>query len=198
VRIDPAYGLFAAAADDAPESQAALAPLCTATGVIGLVEPTESPIPPGLSVILRGVLVQMIAESIPVGAAAFPIVALGEADAPEMLALATLTEPGPFYSRTHELGDFVGVKVDGRLAAMAGERLKLAGFTEVSGVCVHPDFRGAGFARELTRLVATRILARGETPFLHCFDTNTPAITLYETLGFSVRRTVQLTVLRRA
>ena len=76
------------------------------------------------------------------------------------------------------------MRVDGRLAAMAGERMKLTGFTEVSGVCVHPDFRGAGYARELSRLVAGRILARGETPFLHAFDNNTAAITLYESLGF--------------
>jgi predicted GNAT family acetyltransferase len=81
---------------------------------------------------------------------------------------------------------------------MAGERLKVIGFTEVSGVCVHPDFRGAGYARELSRLVAGRILARGETPFLHAFESNTAAITLYESLGFRLRTTVQLTVLARA
>lgn len=198
MRLDPAFGLFAAAASEAPENQASLAALCPTAGVIGLVEPFEAPAPAGLSVVQRGGCVQMLATAIPGGKPTTGIAPLGDVDAPEMLALAMLTQPGPFFARTHELGDFFGVRVEGRLAAMAGERMKLPGFSEVSGVCVHPDFRGAGYARELTRLVATRILARGETPFLHCFDTNTPAITLYETLGFSVRRTVELTVLRRA
>jgi predicted GNAT family acetyltransferase len=81
---------------------------------------------------------------------------------------------------------------------MAGERLRVPGLTEISGVCVHPDLRGAGYARDLTRLVAQRILGRGEKPFLHCFADNRAAIALYETLGFSVRRNVQLTVLARA
>jgi len=192
------FGLFAAAADESPESQAALAALCPAGGAIALVERFEASEPPELRAIERGVCVQMLARTIEPGEAAFPIVALGDADAREMQALASLTRPGPFFERTHQLGDFIGVRVDGRLAAMAGERMRPDGFTEVSGVCVHPDFRGAGYARELTRRVAGRILERGETPFLHAFDDNTPAITLYETLGFELRAKIQLTVLARA
>jgi hypothetical protein len=139
----------------------------------------------------------MVAEAVTPGAADVDIVPLSDADAPEMLALATLTRPGPFFERTHQLGDFIGVKLDGRLAAMAGERLRLPGMAEVSGVCVHPDFRGRGYARDLTRLAASRILARGETPFLHCFESNAPAIALYEALGFKLRRTIVLSVLAR-
>jgi predicted GNAT family acetyltransferase len=192
------YGLFAAAADQAAQSQAALAALCPADGAIALVETFEAPIPPGLRAIDRGECVQMLADTIAPGGADIAFAPLGDADASEMVALASLTRPGPFFERTHELGRFVGVRVDGRLAAMAGERMKLTGFTEVSGVCVHPDFRGAGYARELSRLVAGRILARGETPFLHAFSTNTPAITLYESLGFKLRTNVHITVLARA
>jgi predicted GNAT family acetyltransferase len=192
------YGLFAAAADEAAENTAALAALCPADGAIALVETFAAEPPPGLAILDHGLCVQMIAGAVPDGAPRSDILALGDADAAEMQALASLTRPGPFFERTHQLGDFIGVRVDGRLAAMAGERLRVAGMTEVSGVCVHPDFRGAGYARELTRLVAQRIFARGETPFLHCFADNTPAIRLYETLGFSVAREVQLTVLRRA
>ena len=114
-----------------------------------------------------------------------------------MLALARLTKPGPFFSRTHELGDFVGVKEAGELVAMAGERLKLPGFTEVSGVCTRPGHRGRGYAAALMRLVASRIVARGETPFLHAYAHNTGAIGLYETLGFRVRRVMTLTELSR-
>ncbi|MEI9963878.1 MAG: GNAT family N-acetyltransferase [Caulobacteraceae bacterium] len=105
-----------------------------------------------------------------------------------MLALATLTQPGPFFARTHQLGDFIGVKQEGRLVAMAGERMRPTGFTEVSGVCTHPDWRGRGYAAGLMRLVAARILARGETPFLHVYASNTGAIALYEALGFRLRR----------
>jgi predicted GNAT family acetyltransferase len=195
--MQPPFGLFAAAADESPESQDALAALCPSDGAIALVETFEAPPPPGLRVIDRGVCVQMLADAIPPGETDIAFTPLGAADASEMVALASLTRPGPFFERTHELGGFIGVRVDGRLAAMAGERMKLPGFTEVSGVCVHPDFRGAGHARELSRLVASRIIARGETPFLHAFHDNTPAITLYEALGFRLRTMVQLTVLAR-
>jgi predicted GNAT family acetyltransferase len=191
------YGLFAAAADGAPESQAALAALCPNEGAIALVETLEAPAPPGLRVIDRGDCVQMLADAVAAGETDIAFTPLGDADAGEMMALASLTRPGPFFERTHALGGFIGVRVEGRLAAMAGERLKPTGFTEVSGVCVHPDLRGSGYARELSRLVARRIIARGETPFLHAYASNTAAITLYESLGFRLRTTVQLTVLAR-
>ena len=80
----------------------------------------------------------------------------------------------------------------------AGERMRLEGFCEVSGVCTHPDHRGRGYAGALMRLVARRMLERGQTPFLHAYETNAPAIALYRSLGFSVRRTVLLTILKRA
>ena len=117
---------------------------------------------------------------------------------PEMLALATLTEPGPFLSRTHVMGRFVGIRIDGRLAAMAGERLSFPGFTEVSGVCTHPDFRENGLARRLSATVTARIQARGEQPFLHAWMSNAPAIRLYESLGFEIRSDVDVKVLERA
>jgi predicted GNAT family acetyltransferase len=143
--------------------------------------------------------VQMIAERLTAGPAAdFDMAPLTDADGPEMLALATLTKPGPFFERTHQLGDFFGVKVDGRLAAMAGERMKPDGFTEVSGVCTHPEHRGRGYAGALMRLVAGRILDRGDTPFLHAYASNRGAIALYETLGFTLRREVQMMRLTRA
>jgi predicted GNAT family acetyltransferase len=112
---------------------------------------------------------------------------LDDTDADEMRALADLTKPGPFAERTHELGEFFGVRRNGRLIAMTGERMKLSGFAEVSGVCTHPDHRGMGYAAALIARVAQAILYRGETPFLHAFADNQGAIKLYERLGFSTR-----------
>jgi predicted GNAT family acetyltransferase len=125
------------------------------------------------------------------------IAGLTEADAPEMLALAQLTEPGPFLARTHLMGSFVGVREGGRLLGMAGERLRLPGYTEVSGVCTHPDARGRGFARRLSAAVAARIEAQGEQPFLHAWSSNRAAIALYESLGFVQRAEVHVAVLER-
>jgi predicted GNAT family acetyltransferase len=198
LRLAPPYGLFAAAADHWPESLAALARLTPAEGQLALVEADPTPAIPGISIASHALIWQMVAEAIaPAKVSDFAITPLGEADAPQMLALATLTRPGPFFARTHQLGDFVGVKQDGRLLAMAGERMKPLGFTEVSGVCTDPNSRGRGYAGALMRLVATRILERGETPFLHTYAHNTGAIALYQSLGFVLRREMIMTVLER-
>jgi predicted GNAT family acetyltransferase len=116
---------------------------------------------------------------------------------PEMMALTKLTNPGPFAARTHELGTFLGVKVDGRLAAMAGERMKPADYTEITAVCVHPDYRGRGYARLLLGAIARQIAARGEIPFLHVFSDNDSAIALYRRQGMEIRRRLCVTVLGR-
>ena len=193
--IDPAYGLFAAAADASPESTEALGRLNTSPNGMGLVETGDMPVPPGAVVRSRAACVQMVASSLNPGGKTVAFEPLGEADAAEMLALAALTAPGPFFEKTHRLGDFIGVKQDGRLVAMAGERMKPEGFTEVSGVCTHPEFRGRGYAGALMRVVAARILERGEQAFLHAYADHTATIALYETLGFRVRTPVTYTVL---
>ena len=114
-----------------------------------------------------------------------------------MLALAKLTEPGPFLSRTYAMGNFIGVRISGRLAAMAGERFRMPGYTEVSGVCTHPDFRGRGLARMLSALVAAGIEARGDVAFLHAWTSNAAAISLYESLGFELRTEVEVAIIAR-
>ena len=91
-----------------------------------------------------------------------------------------MTRPGPFRARTHHFGQFWGIRREGQLVAMAGERMRLPGFSEVSGVCTHPDWRGHGFARALSAFVANRIQARGETPFLHAYADNGAAVGLYQ------------------
>jgi ribosomal protein S18 acetylase RimI-like enzyme len=123
---------------------------------------------------------------------------LSEADAPEMMALAKLTEPGPFEMRTVALGEYLGVRSGGRLIAMAGERMKFFGFTEISGVCTHPEHRGRGLAEALVRILMHHILDRGEVPFLHIFSDNIAAGALYKKLGFTHRRSLVVSVLQRA
>jgi predicted GNAT family acetyltransferase len=200
LRVHPDFGLFAATAESSPDTLAALGRLVHAhPGDVGVVERFDPPPIPGTQIGRRAVLNQMIAETLAEPKpAAFDIVPLTNDDAPQMLALATLTAPGPFYSRTHELGDFVGVKIDGQLVAMAGERLRVEGFTEVSGVCAHPGHRGRGYAARLMLHVAHQIVARGETPFLHSYADNTGAIALYQALGFRFRCAQVLTVLAPA
>ena len=121
---------------------------------------------------------------------------LTDADLPQVLALVELTKPGPFAPRTVDLGGYVGVFDGDRLVAMAGERMRLPGYAEVSAVCTHPDARGRGLAAIVTRHVAAAIQERGETPFLHVATTNDGARRVYERLGFETRRIVQLAVLR--
>jgi ribosomal protein S18 acetylase RimI-like enzyme len=125
------------------------------------------------------------------------LIELGVADSPEMMELTALTKPGPFGKRTHELGTYLGIRSQGKLVAMAGERLKVPGFTEVSAVCTHPQHSGRGYARVLMMEVMRRIRERGETPFLHVREDNARAIALYERIGFRRRVVAQLAVLRK-
>lgn len=188
--------LFASARDDSAEALAALAALLHPGERVFVLQVPAIMVPPGLVAVKRARGVQMVATRALADecTAAQP---LGDADAPEMLALAQLTEPGPFLARTHAMGRFIGVREGGRLLAMAGERFRPEGHTEVSGVCTHPDARGRGLARTLSAAVSARIQARGETPFLHAWQSNVAAIRLYESLGFVLRCEVDVAVLEK-
>lgn len=121
---------------------------------------------------------------------------LGQADVPEMLALVERTKPGPFKPRTIELGAYYGIRRGGQLVAMAGERLRLDGWTEISAVCTDDAFRGQGLASRLVRHTAAGIRDRGDTPFLHAAAANVNAVRLYESIGFALRRTTHFQVVR--
>jgi ribosomal protein S18 acetylase RimI-like enzyme len=120
---------------------------------------------------------------------------LGTTDVPEMLELTAATEPGPFLAQTIQMGSYFGIRAsDGRLVAMAGERLQSTAFTEISAVCTHPEFRGRGYARDLTAFLVAQVLAAGKTPFLHVKSENGAKV-VYQKIGFRLRAAICLTVI---
>lgn len=192
--------LFAACRDDAdPACHAELATLFGPGEAAYLLQVSAPPRPAGFAVEREAVGVQLLGPNpaLQRQSPSIEFAPLGEADAFDMLELATLTEPGPFLPQTWRMGQFFGVREKGRLLAMAGERMRPADWTEVSGVCVHPDARGRGLARALSAAVLAAIAARGERAFLHAWRSNIAAIRLYESLGFTQRAEVQVAVLRR-
>jgi len=207
-------GLFAAAQDDGTAALRALGDLVPPGERAFLLQAQPIVAPPDLTVEKRAMAVQMVDGGLALpeddgmdgagspaavsgGRELAAIAPLGPADYPEMLALAALTDPGPFLPRTPELGGFVGIRVGGRLAAMAGERLRFPGHTEVSGVCTHPDHRGHGHARRLSSHVMAAIRARGDRPFLHAWADRPATIRLYERLGFHWRCDMHVAVVGR-
>ena len=156
-------------------------------------------VPPTLRVTLRGTLVQMVGSTrIAVPEIDATPELLSEADADQMLRLADLARPGPFRTHTHTLGTYLGIRIGGRLVAMADERMHLPGYREVSGVSTLPDFRNRGYARLLVAHLSNRIREEGLTPFLHVEESNLRALALYSKLGFVERRRLPLLVVTRA
>ncbi len=185
---------FCAVAD--PDDPAAWADLAKLTDQALLTGPSLKP-PPGWVTVRTMAGVQMAGHGM-TGVEDPEAVVLTGTDVPEILDLVERSQPGPFAKRTHELGRYLGIRHEGRLVAMAGERLRLPGWTEVSAVCTDPAFRGRGLGARLTLAVAAGILGRGDLPFLHVQDTNTAAIRLYERLGFELSHPVVFASFRQA
>ncbi|PYX68596.1 MAG: GNAT family N-acetyltransferase [Acidobacteria bacterium] len=182
--------------DEGYASLARLAGSC-GTAAVFLDQPCEPR--DGWDYIAGAPLLQMVCENghASPNYSAPAIVELGANDSPEMLELTALTKPGPFGPRTHELGYYVGIRDAGKLVAMAGERMKVPGYTEVSAVCTHPDHLGKGYAAALMTEIMRSIRAHGEKPFLHVRSDNARAIAIYERLGFYKRWEGHYAVLRR-
>jgi ribosomal protein S18 acetylase RimI-like enzyme len=180
--------------DPLPADWADLAEL-VGPGAAAMVPGLAADVPPGWEPVDDVPGLQLVGwDVVPAGDA--EAVRLGYGEVPEMLALVERTKPGPFLPRTIEMGRYLGIRRDGRLVAMAGERLRPPGWTEISAVCTDQEFRGQGLAARLVLAVAAGIRERGDTPFLHTATTNATAIRLYERLGFRLRRHVRFVALR--
>jgi predicted GNAT family acetyltransferase len=190
--------VFVAMATPDPRSFDALARILPKDQEVAMFSRDPLSPTPEFEVTLRRDMLQMIWPAAGSAPAATDLAVLGQDDVADMRALVEKTKPGPFNSRTHELGRFLGMRIDGRLAAMVGERLHLDGFAEISAVCSDPDFRGRGLVRVLMEAVAKNIVERGEVPFLHVLADNVPAVSLYQKIGFEVRAPMCLTLLRLA
>ena len=153
-------------------------------------------VPPGWTVDVSFPCLQLVADAVPDRVPEIPLVELTKADVPEMVDLVQLTNPGPFAERTIELGRYVGHRVDGKLVAMAGERMRAPGFVEVSAVCTSADQRGRGLGAACTLAVVRHIRDNGNEAFLHVMNTNTNALRLYLALGFVVRREIDVVIAR--
>ncbi|WP_168791617.1 GNAT family N-acetyltransferase [Paraburkholderia aromaticivorans] len=194
-RYHPDVAPFAALASETPAAYQALLQLLLPHEQ-AVVLRSDEPIGPidGLQMTHAGVIHQMIARHHEAGSVDdHEVIRLGDADAKDMLALAQKTKPGPFGKRTGEMGNYIGIREQGRLIGMAGERMRVDGYVEISAVCVDEDYRGHGLAGRLIKVLRREIEQRGDTPFLHVFSDNASAIGLYERLGFALRRTFQLT-----
>lgn len=125
------------------------------------------------------------------------IVVLNESNIDEMIALTELTKPGPFRKRTIEFGNYHGIFEDGKLVAMGGERLHVDGFTEISAICTHPDYRGFGYGAIITDFLAESVIKKGQIPFLHARVDNINAISVYKKLGFEIRSKIQFYIFKK-
>jgi ribosomal protein S18 acetylase RimI-like enzyme len=201
--------VLAGFSEPTPKNYDSLASLLNPEETVGLFLQSPPDPPVAWTIVSTGPLLQMLyanPSSPGAGEKALPsdgvrsnhpeFIRLTHADVTEMLALTKLTKPGPFGARTHEMGDYFGIRSTGILAAMAGERLRIPGYTELSAVCTHPDHLGRGYASVLMEMLVERICSRGELPVLHVRSDNARAIQVYERLGFRIRAYLHYVVLR--
>ncbi|MDQ1395540.1 MAG: hypothetical protein QOG64_799 [Acidimicrobiaceae bacterium] len=188
---------FGAVEDSAnPACWAALASVLGGRATCLLIDPAMVPVGWEVVTVIPGVQMDGTGLEPADVADVADVVTLTDADLPEMLALVERTRPGPYLPRTIEMGRYLGVRRDGQLVAMAGERLQPPGWTELSAVCTDGRCRGQGLGTRLVRAVAAGVRIRGQLPFLHAAADNVNAIRLYEGLGFTLRRMGSFTIVK--
>jgi ribosomal protein S18 acetylase RimI-like enzyme len=196
-KYPPAVAPFAAVGDALGHAAIQLASLVGDSESVYLVGVAPES-PPGWILEQGKHCLQMICHAPPAEIPGPPVTEMSAAQRDDMLALTALVFPGFFRPRTLEMGRYLGIYDGGRLAAMAGERMRLDGFQEISAVCTHPDYTGRGYAQRLVSLVSRGAFERGFVPFLHVYHDNTRAIGVYRQLGFVDRRNMPLWSLHKA
>jgi predicted GNAT family acetyltransferase len=190
---------FAAIESDTPDAWRALQALMEPHEQVAILSADEVKGIDALQTKRVGTIHQMIApQRFTQDADDSGVIRLNEADTDDMLALVQRTKPGPFGKRTREMGAYIGIREQGQLIAMAGERMSIDGYVEISAVCVDDRCRERGLAGRLMNILRGEIGRRGETPFLHVFSHNESAIALYERLGFELRHAFALTQVSHA
>jgi predicted GNAT family acetyltransferase len=198
-RFHPDVAPFAAIASDTPDAWRSLAALLGPQEQVVILSSNEVEGIDALQAKRIGTIHQMIApQPFTQAIDESDVIRLGTPDIDDMLALVQQTKPGPFGRRTHEMGRYIGIREAGALIAMAGERMSIDGYVEISAVCVDERARGRGLASRLMNLLRRDIAQRGETPFLHVFSHNEGAIGVYERLGFELRHVFELTQISHA
>lgn len=193
-RYPAAIAPFAAVDADAARAGNQLTSLVTDGEAVYLVG-VAPPAPPGWVIEPKKPIVQMVCDVLPQELPGPDAIAMTAAQSDDMLALTALVFPGFFRPRTLEMGEYLGIYVGNRLAAMAGERMRLDGFQELSAVCTHPGYTGRGYAQRLLSLLCRRAFERGFTPFLHVYADNARAIGVYRRLAFEDRKLLPLWLL---
>lgn len=171
---------------------------------VGLCVPEAPELPEQLKKLMQFDTAQMIRLKPPIdfdSKCLDSVIELEDKDIEQMQALADLTRPGPFTYRTIQFGKFYGIKSGDKLVAMTGQRMSMQNedciFTEVSGVCTHPDFQGRGYAKALVNRAASGLESLGQIPFLHVLASNTQAIKTYTACGFTLRRIMQYLIIEK-
>jgi ribosomal protein S18 acetylase RimI-like enzyme len=195
-RYPPAVTPLAGTRDQSTAAYTSLFHLLPPGGVAGILLEEPSSLPNDWRVVHQGRLNQMVWDRA-VDVEEHPWEDMRGSNSDEMLALVELTKPGPYGRRTPEMGRYLGIRQNGELAAMAGERLRLPGYTEISAVCTHSNHRGRGYATSLVSVLVREVRERNEIPFLHVAIENLGAIRVYEALGFKTRRVIHLAVVKR-
>lgn len=196
-RYLPTYTTLAGMESETESAFQSLARITLKTQRLGLCSQSDTAIPSTFVCSAKFPVTQMVCHQLK-DCKTFPMEVLTEADVPEMKALVMLTQPGPFSDRTIDFGTFLAIKENGKIVAMAGQRMKVPGYDEVSAVCTHPDHQGKGYARALVNEIAQRIVAGGNTPMLHVRSENLAGIKSYEAVGFETRREFIFSVLKPA
>ncbi|GAA3962075.1 GNAT family N-acetyltransferase [Mucilaginibacter dorajii] len=189
---------FAAIASNSTENFHILYELLPANTVVAVFKPDEMEFPEPWEVIDPIPVLQMVYEqSTPPAVTDIEFTALQDKHIPAMLALTKLTNPGPFFNRTIDFGNYFGIFEGSELIAMTGRRMQPLPYMEVSAVCNHPDHLGKGYASRLIQHQVRLIQADGGIPFLHVKTNNASAIKLYEKLGFVTRKEMCICAIKK-